>query len=73
MTREARIVKKPVSEKRYVRAKEAAAILGVSIRTIWNYANTKIEEGFPKPIRISESVTLFPREELINFAESKRT
>lgn len=56
----------------YVRAKEAAAILGVSVTTIWNWATDKIHEGFPRPIRISDRVTVFPRDEIIAYAESKR-
>lgn len=56
----------------YVRAKEAAAILGVSVTTVWNWATDKLSEGFPRPIRISDRVTVFPRAEIIAFAESKR-
>lgn len=56
----------------YVRAKEAAQILGVSVTTIWNWVTDKLHEGFPRPIRISDRVTVFPRAEIIAYAESKR-
>lgn len=59
-------------QKEYVRAKEAARILGVSVTTIWNWATEKLDEGFPRPIRVSDRVTLFPRDEIVAFAESKR-
>lgn len=63
---------KRMSESKYVRAAEAARLLGVTVRTIWNWVYTKKDEGFPQPIRVTRNVTVFPRDEIIAFAESKR-
>lgn len=60
------------SSESYVRPKEAAQILGVSVRTIWNWTNQRREEGFPLPIQISKRITVFPRSEIVAFAESKK-
>lgn len=58
----------------YVTPKEAAEILSVSVRTIWNWAADprKKQAGFPKAIRLSKSATRFPRSELEAFAEAMR-
>lgn len=58
----------------YVRAKEAALLIGVSVRTIWRWgdkvpADTVVP--FPKPIRLSRTVTVFPREEILNFVKAR--
>lgn len=63
-------IKKPASDKstaaagattqprpHYVRAKEAAQYLGISISTLWHWAKTRA--GFPRPIKAGERVTLF--------------
>ena len=58
----------------YIRAKEAAAILGISVRSVWNWASDKRkqEQGFPSPIPISERVTVFPKHEIVAFAEGRK-
>ena len=45
----------------FVRAREGAEFLGVGESTFWNWAK---REGFPKPIRMGERLTLFALEEL---------
>ena len=44
---------------RYLRAKEAAKYLGVGLSTVWYYS----KQGKIKPIKMSERVTVFKREE----------
>ena len=44
----------------YLRPKEAAAYLRVGLSTIWYYA----KQGKITPIKMSERVTVFKREEL---------
>lgn len=63
----------PKNEK-YVTPKEAAEILSVSVRTIWNWASDprKKQAGFPTAIRLSKSATRFPRSEIQAFAEAMR-
>ena len=58
----------------YVRAKEAARLIGVSERTIWRWgdkAPAATVVPFPKPIRLSRTVTVFPREEILNFVKAR--
>lgn len=59
----------------YVRAKEAARLIGVSERTIWRWSSAKAKAGavapFPKPIPLSRTVTVFPREEILNFVKAR--
>ena len=47
----------------YMRAKEAAKYLGVGLSTIWLYA----KQGKITPIKLSERVTIFQKEELDRF------
>ena len=56
----------------FIRAKQAAEILGVSVTTIWNWAAKKTDEGFPRPIQLTKNVTVFPADEIVAFAQSKR-
>ena len=46
----------------YLRPKAAAKFLGIGMTTLWEWARTK--EGFPKPLRPTEGVTLFSIGEL---------
>lgn len=58
----------------YVRAKEAALLIGVSVRTIWRWGDKAPADTvvpFPKPIRLSRTVTVFPREEILNFVKAR--
>lgn len=56
----------------YVRPKQAADILGVTVRTVWNWVNARKDEGFPRPIPLSKRVTVFPRAEIVSFAEKQK-
>lgn len=56
----------------YVRPKQAAEILGVTVRTVWNWVNDRKDEGFPRPIPLSKRVTVFPRAEIVSFAEKQK-
>lgn len=56
----------------YVRPKQAAEILGVTVRTVWNWVNNRRDEGFPRPIPLSKRVTVFPRAEIVSFAEKQK-
>jgi len=47
----------------YLRAKEAAKYLGVGLSTIWLYA----KQGKLSPIKLSERVTIFKKEDLDTF------
>lgn len=63
----------------YVRAEEAARLIGVSERTIWRWSSAKAKEKakagavapFPKPIPLSRTVTVFSREEILNFVKAR--
>ena len=59
----------------YVRAEEAALLIGVSVRTIWRWSSAKAKAGavapFPKPIPLSRTVTVFSREEILNFVKAR--
>lgn len=58
----------------YVRAKEAARLIGVSERTIWRWGDKSPADTvvpFPKPIHLSRTVTVFPREEILNFVKAR--
>ncbi|TVO53466.1 helix-turn-helix domain-containing protein [Denitromonas halophila] len=49
---------------------DAAHFLGVGLSTLWRYART--DPTFPTPARPSTRKTLFPRRDLVAWAESKR-
>lgn len=58
----------------YVRAKEAALLIGVSVRTIWRWGDKAPADTvvpFPKPIPLSRTVTVFSREEILNFVKAR--
>ena len=63
----------------YVRAEEAALLIGVSVRTIWRWSSAKAKAKakagavapFPKPIPLSRTVTVFSREEILNFVKAR--
>lgn len=63
----------------YVRAEEAARLIGVSERTIWRWSNPKAKAKakadtvvpFPKSIHLSRTVTVFSREEILNFVKAR--
>lgn len=67
------MTERTVSE--YVRAEEAARLIGVSERTIWRWSSAKAKAGaaapFPKPIPLSRTVTVFSREEILNFVKAR--
>lgn len=50
-------------ENRNMRAKEAAKYLGVGLSTIWLYA----KQGKLIPIKLSDRVTIFKKEDLDRF------
>ena len=52
-----------------VRPAKAAELLGIGISTLWRY--TKTVEDFPKPVRINARVSVFVREELDSWVESR--
>lgn len=54
--------------KQNYRAKEAALYLGVGLSTVWNYA----KQGKLHPIKLSDRVTIFTKEDLDNFTNSRR-
>ena len=51
-----------------MRAKEASRYLGVGLSTIWLYA----KQRKITPIKLSERVTIFARDELDKFIESNK-
>lgn len=53
----------------YARPKHTAVFLGVSEGTIWRKAK---EPNFPKPIKLSDRVTVFDAAEIRAWANSKR-
>lgn len=58
----------------YVRAKEAALLIGVSVRTIWRWGDKAPADTvvpFPKPIRLSRTVTVFSKEAILNFVKAR--
>jgi prophage regulatory protein len=56
--------------KRSVRPANAAAKLGVSLPTLWRWARNVPD--FPKPIKLSERVTVFDESELDAYVASRR-
>ena len=50
-------------EKQNYRAREASAYLGVALSTVWLYA----KQGKLNPIKLSERVTIFKKEDLDQF------
>ncbi len=55
-------------EKQGYRAKEAAEYIGVGLSTIWLFA----KQGKLAPIKLSDRVTVFAKQDLDSFIESKR-
>lgn len=51
---------------RYVRPKDLAYHLSVSISTIWRYAK---RSDFPTPVKLSEKVTVFNLDEINEWCE----
>lgn len=49
------------------RAKEVAKYLGVGLSTVWLYA----KQGKLTPIKLSDRVTIFKKEDLDNFINAK--
>lgn len=56
--------------KRALRPAQAAKKLGVSLPTLWRYARSN--PAFPRPIKLSERVTVFDESELDGFVASRR-
>ena len=52
-------------ETKYFRAREAAKYLSVGVSTVWHYA----KQGKLHPIKLSERVTVFKKEDLDAFIE----
>lgn len=48
----------------HLRARDAAAYLGISISTLWRWAS---EGRIPRPIRLSARCTVWPRQGLDDF------
>lgn len=55
----------------YLRVKETAAYLGCGIATVWR--KTKNDPTFPKPIKLSERVTVWKLSEIEAWINSLRT
>lgn len=55
-------------EKENFRAKETAIYLGVGLSTVWLYA----KQGKIIPIKLSNRVTIFKKEDLDRFIESNK-
>jgi prophage regulatory protein len=51
------------------RAKEAALLLGIGVTTLWRWA--KERPDFPKPLRLSQKVTVFPGDKLIEWRDAQ--
>jgi predicted DNA-binding transcriptional regulator AlpA len=43
----------------YARAKAACAHFQIARSTLWQWAKTRKQEGFPQPLKAGEKVTLF--------------
>ena len=56
-------------KKKGYRAKEAAEYVGVALSTVWLFANQKKLH----PVKISDRVTIFLKEDLDRFMESRST
>ncbi|WP_175813335.1 ribbon-helix-helix domain-containing protein [Burkholderia contaminans] len=56
-----------------LRAKQAAAYLGISVTSLWRFARTN--PSFPQPVRVTDGVTVFLTDELDAWLaeKSKRT
>ncbi|MFX4211996.1 helix-turn-helix transcriptional regulator [Aliarcobacter butzleri] len=54
--------------KKYIRAKDVAKKLDISIGTVWLYTKKNI---LPKPIKLSQRVTVWDEEEIDKLIEKK--
>ena len=50
----------------YVRPKEAAHLLSISLPTFWRYTH---RPGFPRGLKIGPAVTVFARAELLQWVQ----
>jgi len=53
----------------YIRIKAVSELTSMSRTTIWRKAKT--EPDFPKPIKLSAGITVFKREDVLAWLESK--
>ena len=59
-----------VSQPRYARIKEASAHFSISRSTLWHWCKTR--DGFPKPIKAGQRVTLFDLNAIDAWLQSQR-
>jgi len=59
-----------VVAERYIRLKEVCLITAASQATIWRWVKTN--PGFPRPIRLSPSCTVWNEAELLEWIENKK-
>jgi len=52
----------------YLRAKDLAKRLGLSVNTIWRLSK---QDKFPKPIKLSEKVTVWKSSDVLSWLASK--
>ena len=56
-----------ITQERFLRVKEVAALMGISKSTVWNYM--KKLEDFPQPIKIGMNVTVWRLSEIIRWMD----
>ncbi len=55
----------------YLRAQQAAAYLGISVATLWRWAQVRPDE-FPKPVRLGPRVTCWSVSALEDFVSRQQ-
>lgn len=65
------LVSKNIDEStRFIRVKQVAKYLDCSISTIWSLRKNDV--NFPKPIKVSDGITLWDKKELDTYILSKK-
>ena len=60
------------ASKRYGRVKQVADILGSAVSTVWQFAKNSEETGFPRPIKLSDNITVWDLDEVYAFVEARK-